>query len=194
MVKQSSWAGRLTKRKALLMGENDFNNSVGPICLRLYGDPLREKRLVTLDIKKQLIEKGFATHTITEVEKGKYDGEWEEFGTECAIETPESVVSVFKGVGVQVSMSFVFDRPKSHYRTGKFNGELKESAPQEHIVKPDIDNLEKFYCDALNHCGVWTYDSCVVRMLSGKRYVGVGEKAHVDIIVEKSWPTTTWRC
>ena len=41
-------------------------------------------------------------------------------------------------------------RPKSHYRTGKYSHILKANARAFHSVKPDIDNLIKFYSDLLN--------------------------------------------
>jgi len=43
-----------------------------------------------------------------------------------------------------------FDRPKSHYGTGKNAGLLKDSAPVYHTSTPDADNILKFVGDALN--------------------------------------------
>ena len=40
---------------------------------------------------------------------------------------------------LEVNLSFVFDRPKSHYM-GKL---LRPNAPIHHIIKPDKDNLDK---------------------------------------------------
>ena len=42
-------------------------------------------------------------------------------------------------------------RPKSHYRTGKYSHLIKaKNARAFHGVKPDIDNLVKFYMDLMN--------------------------------------------
>ena len=41
-------------------------------------------------------------------------------------------------------------RLKSHFRTGKFAGVLKDSAPTVMVSTPDVDNVAKFYLDALN--------------------------------------------
>ena len=46
-----------------------------------------------------------------------------------------------------IGVYFYMPRPKSHYRTGKRSHVLKAKAPVYHSVKPDIDNLIKFYAD-----------------------------------------------
>ena len=62
---------------------------------------------------------------------------------------------------VCMNIEFSFPRPKSHYRTGKHAGELREDAPQWHTSKPDRDNAEKAVMDCLTQIGVWR-DDCVV--------------------------------
>jgi len=63
-------------------------------------------------------------------------------------------------------------RPKSHYRTGKYKGMVKEkfqSIPMD--KKPDIDNLIKFVLDALQGQNAYFVDdSQVVRILAEKIY------------------------
>lgn len=44
---------------------------------------------------------------------------------------------------------FYFPRPKSHYRTGRHAGVLKDSAPDFHTAKPDADKLLRAIGDAL---------------------------------------------
>ena len=44
----------------------------------------------------------------------------------------------------------VFQRPKSHFRSGTRSKELKASAPYWYDKTPDWDNCGKFVCDALN--------------------------------------------
>lgn len=51
--------------------------------------------------------------------------------------------------GISMDIIFYMPRPKSHYRTGKNSHLLKDNAPNVHINKPDIDNLEKFLKDSL---------------------------------------------
>ena len=60
-----------------------------------------------------------------------------------------------------LAIVFCFERPKSHFRTGKFSGEIRPAAPAFHIVKPDADNLTKYVKDAFNGI-VWKDDKQVV--------------------------------
>jgi Holliday junction resolvase RusA-like endonuclease len=61
---------------------------------------------------------------------------------------------------IKVNCDFIFPRPKSHYRTGKYAGQLKPNAPTWHCCKPDRDNLDKFVLDALQ--GVFFRDDAQV--------------------------------
>jgi Holliday junction resolvase RusA-like endonuclease len=62
---------------------------------------------------------------------------------------------------LNVSIKFFFERPKSHYRTGKHSGELRPDAPIWHASKPDRDNAEKAVLDCLTTIGMWK-DDCQV--------------------------------
>ena len=70
---------------------------------------------------------------------------------------------------ISVSMVFSMPRPKSHYRTGKYSHLLKENAPMLHITKPDIDNLVKFYLDAMTG-SFWKDDAYVCTIEASKIY------------------------
>lgn len=70
---------------------------------------------------------------------------------------------------IALSLLFVFPRPKSHYRTGKNAGILKDNAPFFHTSKPDEDNLSKFVKDALNKV-YWRDDSLVCVAFNVKIY------------------------
>jgi len=61
---------------------------------------------------------------------------------------------------VMLSITFWMHRPKSHYRTGKFSRELKESAPIFHLQKPDTTKLLRALEDALTGIA-WSDDSQV---------------------------------
>jgi Holliday junction resolvase RusA-like endonuclease len=81
---------------------------------------------------------------------------------------------------IQVSMTFIQVRPKSHYGTGRRAGILKGSAPRCPIVKPDLTKLVRGTEDALK--GIVWYDDClVVRQINEKIY---GEHPGVVITVE----------
>ena len=79
---------------------------------------------------------------------------------------------------------FVFDRPKSHFGTGKNAGVLKTSAPAHHTGKPDIDNLLKFVCDSLNNVA-FRDDSQIVNKFGSKRYAEAGEESRTEIRLEE---------
>ena len=62
---------------------------------------------------------------------------------------------------VAVTLQFAMPRPKSHFGAKG----LKPSAPQDHVSKPDIDNLFKLTGDQITKTGrVWRDDSQVVEM------------------------------
>ena len=75
---------------------------------------------------------------------------------------------------VEVEVSFVFPRPKAHYRTGKNAELLKDSAPYWHTGKPDLDKLQRAIGDALS--GVLLRDdSQIASWMVEKRYVDLLE-------------------
>ena len=71
-----------------------------------------------------------------------------------------------------INIKFYMKRPKSHYRTGRYEGLVKEkwqNLPMD--KKPDIDNLIKFVLDALQGQNAYFVDdSQVVRILVEKIY------------------------
>ena len=78
-------------------------------------------------------------------------------------------------VAIGVFMIFRLPRPKSHYGTGKNAWRLKDSAPQYHTQRPDIDNLEKFVADCLNGVA-WVDDCQLVKCVTQKEWTdGPGE-------------------
>jgi len=81
---------------------------------------------------------------------------------------------------VKMICRFVFERPKSHFGTGKNSGVLKASAPQYHIQKPDVDNLQKFVKDCLNGVA-YRDDSQIVSVVALKEW---GDEAVTEIEME----------
>jgi Holliday junction resolvase RusA-like endonuclease len=81
---------------------------------------------------------------------------------------------------VAVRISFHFARPRSHYRTGKHAGVLRENALLLHTGKPDCDNLAKAVLDCLTQLGgFWRDDSQVAYLRIWKSYGPQG--AHIEI-------------
>ena len=76
---------------------------------------------------------------------------------------------------VAVSVEWVFPRPKDHFRTGRFKGLLKPSAPMLHDKRPDEDNLTKILYDAVN--GIIFHDDSQVAVVLKKikRYANTRE-------------------
>ncbi len=71
---------------------------------------------------------------------------------------------------VWVSLDFTFDRPKGHFRTGRYAALLRGTSPTSHTTQPDLDKLIRSTCDALTGI-VFKDDSQVYRISATKRYV-----------------------
>ena len=84
---------------------------------------------------------------------------------------------------MSVGLEFVFARPRSHYRTGRFSHLLRADAPEHHRVKPDLDKLQRPVLDALT--SVVYVDDCQVCFLGpGPRKV-YGDVPGVRITVSE---------
>lgn len=84
---------------------------------------------------------------------------------------------------LRIQMEFVFSRPKSHYRTGKYSTLLKEHIPTMHITRPDTDNLVKFVLDSLNKV-FYKDDSQICEVIAVKRYIDAGEKPKTEVMIQ----------
>ena len=85
---------------------------------------------------------------------------------------------------LRVIIVFYMPRPKYHFRTGKFRHLLKPEVPVQHSKIPDLDNLIKFVCDALN--GVFYKDDSQISQLKAEKlYTDIGEKARTEVHIEQ---------
>lgn len=84
---------------------------------------------------------------------------------------------------IAMQCEFVFDRPKSHFGTGRNSGKLKPSAPAFHVQIPDADNCLKFVKDCLNR-QAYKDDCQVVHVVADKRWADPGEPARSVIYLE----------
>ena len=75
---------------------------------------------------------------------------------------------------ITVTIHFYCKRPKSHYRTGKYAGLLKPSAPKYNTSYPDLDNLVKFVLDAMNK-KVYIDDKQIHEIICNKIYAEEGK-------------------
>ena len=67
------------------------------------------------------------------------------------------------------SIDAFLPRPKNHYGTGKNLDKLKPSAPPYHRIKPDHDNIQKFYLDCMSKL-VFVDDAQVVGIRNCAKY------------------------
>ena len=84
---------------------------------------------------------------------------------------------------IMIQLLFVMERPKSHYRTGKFKHLLKDDIPEYHSYTPDLDNLVKMICDVIQGKDRFILDdSQICRIQAEKIY---GENPRTEVIIEK---------
>ena len=81
---------------------------------------------------------------------------------------------------LKITLVFRIQRPKGHH--GKKG--LRPSAPTHHIVKPDIDNLTKLICDALE--GIcYARDQQICEAYGRKEYADNGFAPGVLVTIEE---------
>lgn len=71
---------------------------------------------------------------------------------------------------INVCIYYYFDRPKAHYGTGKNSDNIKSSALEHHIKKPDLDNLNKAVLDAMTDAKLLKDDSIITHINAIKKY------------------------
>ena len=76
---------------------------------------------------------------------------------------------------VSVTATFRFPRPQGHYGTGKNSNTLKPSAPEHHIVKPDLDKAQRSIGDAIEQSGLVRGDQQICSWNVAKRYCADNE-------------------
>jgi len=93
---------------------------------------------------------------------------------------------------VRIWLRFAFQRPPSHYRTGRNAHLIKDTAPLYPTNKNDLDKLVRAVLDSLTTAQVWVDDGLVVDVRARKFYAGEHELAPavpgVDIILEELHP------
>ena len=72
---------------------------------------------------------------------------------------------------ISIKLIFYMERPKSHFRTGKYKHLLKANTPEWHSFKPDIDNLCKYVLDTISgKHGMICDDSQICVLYTEKKY------------------------
>ncbi len=83
---------------------------------------------------------------------------------------------------IHISIKFYMKRPKSHYRTGKYEGIVKDQWIKiPHTKKPDIDNLIKYVLDSLSgQNGFFLDDNQIYTIYAEKLY---SDKPRTEIVI-----------
>lgn len=107
------------------------------------------------------------------IESSKAVGPWRE-----AV-VGEIIRQGYHGLGLHgpltVRATFLHQRPKTHYRTGKNANELRPEAPIYVTKTPDIDKVLRSTFDALTQSGLIKDDSNIVIVHAQQIYAGTGE-------------------
>jgi Holliday junction resolvase RusA-like endonuclease len=78
-----------------------------------------------------------------------------------------------------IELKFFLGRPKNHYGTGKKCECLKNTAPEYHSGRPDLDNLTKFVQDSLNKI-FYKDDALICQLIAKKMY---SERPRTEILI-----------
>lgn len=98
---------------------------------------------------------------------GTYDPSKKE--KEDFIKSIENFPTEKMGKPIKCVLNFYCKRPKTHYKTGKFAGILKDTSPKYNTNNKDLDNMVKFVLDALND-KLYTDDSLIFEITCSKLY------------------------
>ena len=83
---------------------------------------------------------------------------------------------------IMVNLNFYMQRPKSHYRTGKYSHLLKPQAPRScHSIKPDLDNLIKFVLDSIQGDNRFIKDDSMVFMIRASKLYDKNPRTEVSL-------------
>jgi crossover junction endodeoxyribonuclease RusA len=86
-----------------------------------------------------------------------------------------------------IDVTFLIQRPRGHYGTGRNTARLRESAPAHPAVKPDIDKLLRSTLDALTESGIYRDDAQIVIVGAAKQYTRRLQVAGALITIREVW-------
>lgn len=120
------------------------------------------------------------TGRIVVIDTAKGKDKWQNASKRAAMEAVKQARWEITSGPVALHVSFVFARPKSHYRTGRNSNILKDTAPAYHIQKPDRTKLLRCIEDPFTGV-LWTDDSQVIDGNVTKQW-GEVDSAHVTVV------------
>lgn len=111
------------------------------------------------------------------VESSKKVKPWREAVKTAAIEAIDAADwPIRQGGATHVELTFLFPRPKSHYRTGRNSHLLRDDAPVQHTNRPDVEKLTRSTYDAFTEAGIWDDDCRAYRSDNTKAWAGPDER------------------
>lgn len=110
---------------------------------------------------------------------GTYDPSKDDKESFASILQKEAPEKPLEGA-LSLELVFYMARPKSHFRTGKNSDMLKDSAPEFHTGRPDIDNICKFCQDSLN--GIYFKDDALICKLSATKIYS--DRPRTEILIK----------
>lgn len=86
---------------------------------------------------------------------------------------------------VDISVTFFWPRPKSHYRAGRNADLLRDNAPACPTSRNlgDIDKILRATFDAMTSAGVWVDDALVVTVMASKAWCDPGQRPGATVSV-----------
>jgi len=100
---------------------------------------------------------------------------WREIVTVSAQQTARARKWQTTKQAVRVDLLFAFERPRSHFGTGRNSARLRSDAPARPITTPssgDIDKLTRAILDALTAAKIWRDDVQVAVLVAAKVWAG----------------------
>ncbi len=84
---------------------------------------------------------------------------------------------------IEIQVNLWFERPKSHFGTGRNASNVKGSAPVFHTQKPDVDNVAKGILDALVHIKAFHDDSQVITLTISKQWCRIDGSEGAEVVL-----------
>ena len=138
---------------------------MSPISFQVYGLPTAQGS------KRAFVNKKTGRAHVVENNAAKV-GVWREDVKQAALKAMEETgTGMFTGP-VSCVVAFYFNRPKSHYRTGRNAHLLRDAAPEVPTGKPDLDKIIRSTFDAITASGLWADDKLVTALIASKNYAG----------------------
>lgn len=128
--------------------------------------------------KKGIVDK--RTGRVLMIDMSKHLGPWRKLVAQTASEAMGTSVTPWDGPA-GISLTFVYLRPKNHFRTGRFSDQLKPDAPAWPTTRsvPDVDKTERAIFDGIT--GVVLADDSQICTTTTKKVWGWPERVEVSV-------------